>query len=91
MLLFENNVRCEETTAEFRISYDTNFDFEYIFSLLKYPLPLSTPEEAVILEGFGDKVCADMSKMLSQHAKELSLSQKEIIGMVCHINAHVRF
>ena len=42
----------------------------------------------MILEGFGDKVCADMSKMLAQHAKELSLSQKEIIGTVCHINTH---
>ena len=48
-------------------------------SLLKYPLPLKTPEEAEILDGFGDKICSDLSKMLKQHAAELNLSSESVI------------
>ena len=48
-------------------------------SLLKYPLPLQSPDEAEILEGFGDKICADLNKMLQQHAAELNLPIKSVI------------
>jgi len=50
-----------------------------IGSLLKYPLPLQSPDEAEILEGFGDKICADLNKMLQQHAAELNLPVKSVI------------
>ena len=49
-------------------------------SMLLYPIPLWEAKEASILDGFGDKVCADIQTLLEKHAQSLNLDPKQLIG-----------
>ena len=50
-----------------------------IASLKKYPLPLQSPLECEILEGFGDKICQQLMKKLTDHAKELNTTPELVV------------
>ena len=50
-------------------------------SMLLYPIPLWEAKEASILDGFGDKVCADMQSLLEKHAQSLNLDPKQLLGL----------
>lgn len=43
-----------------------------LVSLKKYPLPLKTGLDCIILEGFGPTICGILDKRLEQHKLELS-------------------
>ena len=51
-----------------------------IKSMLLYPIPLWEAKEASILDGFGDKVCADIQSLLEKHAESLKLDPKQLLG-----------
>ena len=52
--------------------------------MLLYPLPLAEPQEALILNGFGDKICSDIDVLLKKHAVSLKLDVKELLGNSQH-------
>ncbi|KAG7189039.1 hypothetical protein KM043_008631 [Ampulex compressa] len=59
-----------------------NSDLRYHFSralesLKKYPLPLRTGKDCIILQHFGSKLCSMLDKKLLEHEKQNSISRNE--------------
>jgi len=48
-------------------------------SLLKYPLPLQNGKEAIILENFGNKICAMLDKKLETEALEREMNCSDFL------------
>lgn len=53
-----------KTFITFKTISNANLNSKCLNSLRKYPLPLKTGKECVILEGFGDKICKSIDEKL---------------------------
>jgi len=80
--LFENWLEEWRNEAILRNSELEHHFTKALQSLRKYPLPLASGKECIILQHFGTKLCSMLDRKLQEHRKEQSQTQGAITRIV---------